>query len=753
MPAPAPVPPSVEIANFNTIEYRRSDGASYHGASTAWARGLSGQGVTVAVIDSGVDADSPEFTGRLHPMSADVAGGGRGFDDIDSDGHGTNVAQLLGGARNDRGTVGIAWGATLLALRADRPGSCLDVNATGGDRGCRFADASIAAGLDRAVSAGARIVNISLGGSAPAQIVLDSVNRATAAGVLIIVSAGNKGESTDPADDPANPDPFAQAVLRSGNGLVIVAGSNNQTGVISAFSNRAGGSASNYLLALGEQICCDYEDGDLRRDVTADGSFVFVLSGTSYSAPQIAGAAALLAQAFPNLTGRQIADLLLTTATDAGSIGTDSVNGRGILNLPRAFAPQGVTTLAGTSVAIPTDRLLGGYSTAMGDASLRSAAPAVMLDGYQRAYQVQLNQLMGSTQSAHTALLPSLAGRIQTVSGGHGTMAFSLSLDSGRPEAGMTLGRANGGHQAQARPLAGSMIVRLSSRLSAGVSMNRGADGLITAMAGRGRAPFLLADTVDSNRHFGLRSSTGSAMRLVMAPGIALMVGAEQGIVDGLQPRGRQYDPALLDSRSHYGRWTVALDQSVASGPLRFDGRLAAVMLTENASVLGARWSALLGGEGASSLLLDGEAAFELRRHWQLGLQWREGWTRAHAGGLIAAGVPIRSRAWALDVARRGVLNQGDRLALRVAQPVRVESGGLWLNVPIGYDYATQMVTRGQVEMPLTPIGREHVVEAAWTTPAWGGALTLNGFWRNEPGHVAAAPDDLGAAVRFSLGF
>jgi hypothetical protein len=152
-------------------------------------------------------------------------------------------------------------------------------------------------------------------------------------------------------------------------------------------------------------------------------------------------------------------------------------------------------------------------------------------------------------------------------------------------------------------------------------------------------------------------------------------------------------------------------------------------------------------------MLLDGEAAFELRRHWQLGLQWREGWTRAHAGGLIAAGVPIRSRAWALDIARRGVLNQGDRLALRVAQPVRVESGGLWLNVPTGYDYATQMVTRGQVEMPLTPIGREHVVEAAWTTPAWGGALTLNGFWRNEPGHVAAAPDDLGAAVRFSLGF
>ena len=94
-----------------------------------------------------------------------------------------------------------------------------------------------------------------------------------------------------------------------------------------------------------------------------------------------------------------------------------------------------------------------------------------------------------------------------------------------------------------------------------------------------------------------------------------------------------------------------------------------------------------------------------------------------------------------------------DSLALRVSQPLRVESGQLNLSLPVDYDYASTSATNGIVGLALAPLGRERVVEAAWHRPLIGGDLTLNGYWRNQPDHFAAAPDDFGGAIRFILGF
>lgn len=709
--------------------------------------------MTVAVIDSGVDADSPEFAGRIHSMSADVAGGARGYDEAGSDGHGTNVSQLLLGARNDLGTVGIAWNATLLALRADRPGSCTDTTVTDPDeRGCRFADAAIAAGVERAISAGAKVINISLGGSTPAQILLDAVNRATSAGIVVVVSAGNNGDSTDPADDPANPDPFAQGLLNAGNGLVIIAGSSNETGQISAFSNRAGNGSSNYLLALGERVCCDYENGDLRRDVTADGSFVFVISGTSFSAPQVAGAAALLAQAFPNLTGRQIVDLLLTTATDVGAAGTDAVNGRGILNIPRAFAPQGTTTLAGSTTALPINRIVGGYSAVMGDAALRGNANAVVLDGYERAYAVPLNQLMRARPETRP-LLGQLSGDIQTVSVDGRNLALSLSLRPGAAPANLLPLHMSDGDRRRATLLAGSAVMRLSRSAILGFAVEHGANGLSGLIAGRRTDPFLAADEGTGTRLLGHRATAGSALRLAFAPGVALTVTGESGMVDGVLATNRMSDSTGLDRSTGYSRMGMAVDQQGANGPWHWDSQLGVSTLSEQGSLLGARWSETLGQGAARSVFVEMATRIAWHRQWQMSVQWREGWTRSKGDGLIESGAGARTRGWSIDVARTGLLSDGDRLALRFAQPLRVEAGALRLNLPTAWDYATLTATRGEVLLPLVPVGREHVIEAMWSGPAFGGRLTLNSFWRDQPGHVAAASDDIGGAVRFALGF
>ncbi len=272
--------------------------------------------MTVGVINSGIDPNSHEFVGRIHPLSGDVAGS-RGLGD--DDGHGTAVTRVLAAAKDDRDVHGIAFNATILALRADQPGSCTTADPGEAEANCSFFDTAIAAGVNRAVDAGARVINISLGGPGGASATLRSaIDRATRAGIIIVVSAGNEGNDTPPKFDPNNPSPSSQALVAAGNGLVIIAASVNDQGVISDFSNRAGNSQNVVLSALGQSICCVYENDSILRFDQNGQTFVRVFNGTSFAAPQIAGAAALLAQAFPTLTGAQIVNLLLTTRARCG---------------------------------------------------------------------------------------------------------------------------------------------------------------------------------------------------------------------------------------------------------------------------------------------------------------------------------------------------------------------------------------------------------------------------------------------------
>jgi len=407
-PAPAPAVAPNPSSSFITSEYNRSDGPSIHRAITAWQAGATGAGVTLAVVDSGIDSDSPEFAGRLSPASADVAGR-RGLDNVDSD-HGTRVALVAAAARDNTGMMGIAWGATIMALRADRAGSCATYDPDDDDSGCRFEDTDIAAGVNRAVQGGARIINLSLGGSSPDPVLRSAIANAAAAGVVIVVSAGNDGDSTEAGIDPNNPDPFASGLRAAGNGHVIIAGSVGDSSTISAFSNRAGNEAQWFLAAQGERVCCVYENGVMKVETDANGQrFVTLFSGTSFSAPQIAGAAALLLQAFPNLTGAQVVDLLLRSARDAGTAGTDSTYGRGILDIANAFAPQGATSVAGTDVQVPANGGLMTGSAAMGDALSRVALGSVVLDRYERAYGVDFGANLASAP-VRMRLGPALLG-------------------------------------------------------------------------------------------------------------------------------------------------------------------------------------------------------------------------------------------------------------------------------------------------------------------------------------------------------
>ncbi len=477
-PAPTPTPTPPPTGNFNTAEVRRSDGVNFHGAITAYQAGATGQDILAGVIDDGIDEDSPEFAGRISSLSADVAGS-RGINGEGS--HGTNVAQILLGAKNDSGTMGIAFNANLLVLRADRPGSCATEDPTNDESGCRFPESAIAAGLDRAVTAGARVVNISLGGGDPPGTTLRSaVARATAAGIIVILSAGNEGDTTANGNNPNNPELFAQGVRDAGGGLVIIVGSVDENGASSSFSNRAGTYAGSYLSALGEGVCCVYENGVLKTQ----GNFVFVLNGTSFAAPQVAGAVALLAQAFPNLSSQQIVQLLYQSARDAGAAGADGVYGQGILDIARAFQPIGATTLAGTATAVHLDQSLGLLGGPMGDAGAAhpGSTVGIVSDGFGRAFSVDFGQSL-AVRRPDFKLSGALGGRVRQQSAASDGTALSLvtapGIGGGDALAGLSFYDAR-----QARTLAASVVTRLDAQTRIGFAAGRGTSGLLAGERG-----------------------------------------------------------------------------------------------------------------------------------------------------------------------------------------------------------------------------------------------------------------------------
>ncbi|WP_338465926.1 S8 family peptidase [Novosphingobium sp. ZN18A2] len=742
-PAPTPTPtPSPTPTSFNTAEYRRSDGPVYHNAITAWQDGATGAGVKLAIVDTGINTSNTEFAGRISPDSRDVVAN-RGIQDEDD--HGNMVALVAAAARNDSGIMGIAYNATIQVLRADAVGSCATADPNNPDSGCSFNDTDIAAGINAAVTGGARVINLSLGGSTASLNVRQAVAQAAAAGVVVIVSAGNEGDSTDPTVDPNNPDPFATDVRNAGGGNVIIAGSVDDTGTISAFSNRAGSQQNWFLAALGEGVCCVYSGSQIEVTTTNGQQYVTVVNGTSFAAPQITGAVALLAQAFPNLTGAQIVDLLLKTARDAGAAGTDGIYGRGILDIANAFAPQGTTSIAGTKVALPLGDTVAVTGPAMGDAVNGQTLGAIVLDGYSRAYAVDFAR---SLQAARVD--PKLYGALSTasrnVSMGNGAMSMAFSVDA-RHFAGAAPLRLAPEQADRARVLAATVTARIAPDRQIGFSFSQGASGLVASMQGQTGPAFLIAGDAQGAAAFHESDDSAFAIRQRIGRW-GLTVSADRGRVV-TSPANFGADWLRRTDREPFSRISVSADRRFGS----LDTVTGITLLREDRTMLGARLHNALGGGGATSLFVNTALGWQFAPSWRLGASGRFGWTHPDRSATVVSGSQMLTSAWSADIAKTGVFAAHDSLALRVSQPLRVERGGLNLDLPQSWSYATGTAGYGIERLSLSPTGREMTGELAWRTDLWDGALATSLFYRKDPGHYVSLPDDKGVAVRWWRSF
>ena len=332
-------------SSWETAEYTASVGLPLINASAGYAARTMGNpgggGITVAVIDGTVVTDHPDLPGatRVETGVARIIGT-----------HGTRVAGVVAARRDGQGMHGVAYNANVVNMA---PG--------GSGRGIEPAFASVA-GLTGTYSypgnrdtytanpAGSAHIAVMSLGYPPERLDGMIASRATAAlrlaagrGRIVVASTGNSVGS-EPRGYPAKA--FAEEGIA---GFAIAVTSLNETGTGWDSGTNQCGSVKQYcLMAPGNDIYTTTG----RPDSTGRG--YATVSGTSYSAPYTAGAAAVLWAAFPNKTASQIVDRLLTTARqiDATNCAYDSTTGisakcgHGVLDLGAAMNPVGFTSMA-----------------------------------------------------------------------------------------------------------------------------------------------------------------------------------------------------------------------------------------------------------------------------------------------------------------------------------------------------------------------------------------------------------------------
>jgi subtilisin family serine protease len=294
------------------------------GAPMAWQAGYTGAGVTVAVLDTGVDVTHPDLTGRVTAS--------RNFTDApdgDRVGHGTHVASTIAGTGAASGGRyrGVAPGASVL------DGKVCD------DNGCL--ESAILAGMQwAAVDRHADVVNMSLGGrdTPGVDAVEQAVNDLTAStGALFVVAAGNEGPDSGTLQSPGTAD------------AALTVGAVDRDDQLAGFSSRGP--------RLG--------DGGLKPDVTAPGVGIVAArardawigepvgddylreSGTSMSTPHVAGAAALLAHQHPGWTATELKATLMGSARPLAGVsvfeqGAGRVDVAQAIDLAFAASPSGL---------------------------------------------------------------------------------------------------------------------------------------------------------------------------------------------------------------------------------------------------------------------------------------------------------------------------------------------------------------------------------------------------------------------------
>jgi subtilisin family serine protease len=277
--------------------------------------------ILIGDVDGGI-ADVPDLAGKIAERWYTT-----GLTDAsDPGGHGTAVASLMAANVDDGyGMAGFGGDSRLIMFRT------------------QYDNASVASGITMLVARGVRVINLSLGAYAQAPIITDAVQKAISAGVLLVAAVGNDSRSMI-----AYP---AQLLQPGGGGpsYGLAVGSDNSNGTLSYFSNFgqnlslvAPGSFNNAVSCSGVFTAIPTPATDFDRNCfplyqSADGARYVNAAGTSFSSPEVAGVAALIWAAKPDLTNSQVASIIKDSASRPEGVGWTPLLGWGLLDAAHAL--------------------------------------------------------------------------------------------------------------------------------------------------------------------------------------------------------------------------------------------------------------------------------------------------------------------------------------------------------------------------------------------------------------------------------
>lgn len=260
----------------------------------AWDINKGRNDVLVAIVDTGIDLNHPEFKGKLATGYNVLTGSSSPMDD---NGHGTHVAGIIAAQSNNReGVAGMTWENKIMSIKG-----------IGGDGSGSSVD--IAKGIKWATDHGAKVINLSVGNYNPSQVLHEAITYAYGKDVVMIAATGN-----DNSSQPSYPATYPEVL-----GVSAIDTKGNRAN-FSNFGSSVG------VVAPGVDIPSTYIDQDYAE-----------LSGTSMACPHVTGMAALIRSANPKLNNEQVISIIKSSAHDLGTPGRDDYYGYGLIDVPRAL--------------------------------------------------------------------------------------------------------------------------------------------------------------------------------------------------------------------------------------------------------------------------------------------------------------------------------------------------------------------------------------------------------------------------------
>jgi subtilisin family serine protease len=737
-------------AQFETDEYASMGALAMINASSAYARGASGAGVIVGMIDSGVYEEHIEFAqgsgDKVEYAGSDYSSGNpRSNDAI---GHGTLVAGVIAANRDeselsgDPNMHGVAFDASILAYEiplgsGSGPYDPLEVEQI------NFSDDNYFANRFNTMADQVDIINLSFGFSGiitsytAAQVesalgltidALRQQNKSRSQRSIFVFSAGNAWNDIDDQGNTVEADspelmpglPYLFPELKD---HMLAVAAVDDSGEIAFYSNRCGVAADYCLVAPGggdgngngnvethERI---WGPTPPEPEAEVGANYYGGAIGTSFAAPVVSGSLALLKQMFPTVGNHELVARLLTTANNTGIYSDSSIYGQGLLDLDAATRPVGALGVAsGNSLNSGLSDIAANTISVSGAGLGNSLVSA--LQGHNMALfdQQGFPFLQDASQLVQQSQPRSTASRLQ-----HHEQQLSSGarLQLGKSSSLMNNQRSRLQHDYLALQFDSSPGTSVNDHNNIGrfmgINANPGwffgvyADAFVTPDINSDDSSFA-APWLSFARNGW---SSGGAMELGLGK---LRIGMFEGsqfknsAADDLStgPSEHSSNGSLLE----YALWSPAFSINFQRG-----------FISEDDSLLGASL-----GQNLGQLKNSGTEFFGLNGHVQLNSKWQgifaiyQGITQsglaenglAENSGLFNLDKAINSNSWSLGLNSSPHWQTDDRLSISLHQPLRVQSGQGSLQLATGRSVDRQ-VTYETINFDLQPQGREQQLE------------------------------------------